>query len=177
MNGCLGGLVGITANCSVVAPWAAVMIGLASGLVYVLSSKLLVMLKIDDAVDAIPVHFFCGIWGCIATGLFASPVHTGLAYGNDEKVGIFYGSGSLIAVELAGVGFIMLWVGGTMTPFFLVLNALGMFRVDPLEEKVGLDISHHKGAAYDLTGPSAGDVDMLAEKRATAHGEKYEEHA
>jgi len=175
MNGCLGGLVGITANCSVVAPWAAVMIGLASGLVYVMSSKLLVMLKIDDAVDAIPVHFFCGIWGCIATGLFASPVHTGLAYGNDEKVGLFYGSGSLIAVELAGIAFIIAWTAGIMTPFFLILNALGMFRVDPLEEEVGLDISHHKGAAYDLTTADKSAIDELAEKKATAHGEKFDE--
>ena len=175
MNGCLGGLVGITANCSVVAPWDAVMIGLASGLVYVKSFKLLVMLKIDDAVGAIPVHFFCGIWGCIATGLFASPVHTGLAYGNDEKVGLFYGSGSLIAVELAGIAFIIAWTAGIMTPFFLILNALGMFRVDPLEEEVGLDISHHKGAAYDLTTADKSAVDELVEKRATAHGEKFDE--
>jgi len=57
-----------------------------------------------------------------------------------------------------------------MTPFFFALNMLGMFRVDPIEEKVGLDISHHKGAAYDLTGPAEGDVAELAEKRATAHG-------
>ena len=49
---------------------------------------------------------------------------------------------------------------------------LGMFRVDPLEEKVGLDMSHHKGAAYDLTGPDKEDVDILAEKRATAHGKE-----
>ena len=177
MNGCLGGLVGITAGCSTVEPWAAVFIGLISGIVYVGSSKLLVKLKIDDAVDAIPVHFFCGIWGCIATGLFAAPRHVGLAYSDGHSAGAFYGDSNLIVNEILGVGFIMLWVGGTMTPFFLALNALGMFRVDPLEEKVGLDISHHKGAAYDLTGPSAGDVDMLAEKRATAHGEKYEEHA
>lgn len=175
MNGALGGLVGITANCSVVEPWAAVLIGMGSGLVYVLSSKLLVKLKIDDAVDAIPVHFFNGIWGCIATGLFASPVHTGLAYGNSEQVGLFYGSGSLIAVELAGIAFIIAWTAGIMTPFFLILNALGMFRVDPLEEEVGLDISHHKGSAYDLSSADKDAVNQLAEKRATAHGEKFDE--
>merc|ERR1739844_473274 len=90
MNGCLGGLVGITANCSVVEPWAAVLIGLVSGIVYVFSSKLLVKLKIDDAVDAVPVHGFCGIWGCLATGIFASTDRVAFAYGIDTA-GVFYG--------------------------------------------------------------------------------------
>jgi len=161
MNGALGGLVGITANCAFVQPWAAVVIGSISGVVYVFSSKLLVMLKIDDAVDAIPVHGFCGAWGCIATGLFAT------------DYGLFYGHGaSLLGCELLGILFIIGWAGGVMTPFFIGLKMLGMFRVDAVEEKVGLDISHHKGAAYDLTGPNQEDVDTLVEKRATAHGKE-----
>ena len=40
------------------------------------------------------------------------------------------------------------------SPFFHILNVLGLFRVDTVEEEVGLDISHHKGAAYDLSGPT-----------------------
>jgi len=62
MNGALGGLVSITAGCSVVAPWAAFIIGIIGGWTYIFWSSLLVKLKIDDAVDAIPVHFGCGIW-------------------------------------------------------------------------------------------------------------------
>jgi len=160
MNGCLGGLVGITAGCSVVEPWASVIIGLISGIVYVGASKLLVLLKIDDAVDAIPVHFANGMWGCIAAGLFAAPRHTALAYGTAEY-GLFYGKWALIVNQILGVGFICLWVAGVMTPFFIGLNFLGMFRVDPLEEKVGLDISHHKGAAYNLDVADADDVNEL----------------
>lgn len=174
MNGSLSGLVGITANCSVVEPWAAVLIGLISGVVYVFSSKLLVLLKIDDAVDAIPVHFFNGIWGCIATAIFAAPRHTALAYSDDaaQNCGFLYTNANLLINELLGILFIIAWVGGVMTPFFLILNFFGMFRVDALEEKVGLDISHHKGSAYDLTGPEKEDVDILSEKRATAHGKE-----
>lgn len=149
MNGALGGLVGITGNCSVVEPWAAVVIGMISGFVYVLSSKLLVMLKIDDAVDAIPVHFFCGIWGCIATGLFAAPRLIAMTYGWDSA-GLFYGGGKLLGIECVGILFIFGWTAGLMTPFFFILKALGLFRVDPTEERVGLDISHHKGSAYDI---------------------------
>jgi len=167
MNGALGGLVGITANCSVVEPWAAVLIGIISGWVYVLASKLLVKLKIDDAVDAIPVHGFCGAWGCIATGIFGSTSRISFAYGIDGTGGILYGKGNLIAVEVIGVLLITVWCAAVMTPFFLLLNAMGMLRVDPLEEQVGLDISHHKGAAYDLTGPKTEDVDAL---RASKHG-------
>ncbi len=169
MNGCLGGLVGITAGCSVVEPWAALLIGLVAGVVYVFSSKLLVKLKIDDAVDAIPVHFFNGIWGCIATGLFAAPRHLAAA-GYGDVPGLFYGEGKLLACEIYGVLFIIGWVSLVMIPFFLGLKMLGIFRVDPLEEQVGLDISHHKGAAYDISAPNQAAVDELAEKRATAHG-------
>lgn len=56
-----------------------------------------------------------------------------------------------------------------MTPFFIALRALGMFRVDPLEEEVGLDISHHRGEAYDLSGPKKEDVEELMEVRASRH--------
>ncbi len=163
MNGCLAGLVGITAGCSVVEPWAAAIIGVIAGIIYVFASKLLVLLKIDDAVDAIPVHFFNGMWGCIATGLFAAPRHTALAYGA-TNCGLFYSNGNLLVNEILGVGFILLWVGAVMTPFFIALNVLGMFRVDPLEEKVGLDISHHKGAAYDLSEPKKEDVELYVSK-------------
>lgn len=158
MNGALGGLVGITANCSVVEPWAAVLIGAVAGLVYVFASKLLVMLKIDDAVDAIPVHFFNGMWGCIATGIFASPRLVLQAY-NVDSGGFLYGKGgALLSCEIFGVLFIIAWTFGLMFPFFSVLRAVGWFRVDPVEEQVGLDISHHKGSAYDMSGPSADAV-------------------
>jgi Amt family ammonium transporter len=45
-----------------------------------------------------------------------------------------------------------------------------MFRVDALEEEVGLDISHHRGAAYDYSGPKEEDVQELLEERASKHG-------
>lgn len=160
MNGALSGLVGITAGCSVVAPWASFIIGIIAGWNYIFWSNLLVKLKIDDAVDAIPVHFGNGIWGCLAVGLFAEPSRVKLAYGDHKNWGLFYmnsdgGSGaSLLIAQICGVLWIITWVTIIMVPYFHVLNILGLFRVDSLEEEVGLDISHHKGAAYDLEGPS-----------------------
>jgi hypothetical protein len=71
-NGALSGLVvAITAGCSVVEPWASVLIGGLAGVFYVLSFDLLIKLRIDDFVSAIPVHLANGIWGLIAVGLFA----------------------------------------------------------------------------------------------------------
>merc|ERR1712127_561299 len=162
MNGALSGLVGITAGCSVVAPWAAVVIGIIAGWTYIFWSNLLVMLKIDDAVDAIPVHFGNGIWGCIAVGIFAKKEFLDKAYGTDHgHYGLIYNPGdwNLFGAQVCGVLWVTAWVGAIMTPYFLLLNVLGMFRVDALEEEVGLDISHHKGSAYDLSAPAADVVE------------------
>ncbi len=165
MNGCLSGLVAITAGCSVVAPWASVVIGLCAGLIYVSCSSLLIKLRIDDAVDAIPVHFFNGIWGCLSVGLFAAPSRMLLAYGSDQHVGWFYswgkgsGDANLLLCQIAGVAFIILWTVGIMLPFFSLLHIFNFLRIDPLEEKVGMDLSHHKGSAYDYSGPAKSDVD------------------
>lgn len=171
MNGALGGLVSITAGCSVVTPGCALVIGIIGGFVYYGFSKLLIKLKIDDAVDAVPVHFACGIWGCIAVGFFADPALMSVAGFNGDVPGIFYGGdGSLLACEICGVLWIIGWCGVLMTPFFIALKVLGLFRVDPQEEKVGLDISHHHGAAYDMSGPAQEDVEELMEVRASRHG-------
>jgi ammonium transporter, Amt family len=169
MNGALAGLVAVTAGCAVVNPWAAVIIGIIAGWVYYSFSKLLIALKIDDAVDAIPVHLGNGIWGIIAVGFFADPVHTSAAYSKEIK-GVFYGGGDLLLNQIIAVCWIIGWVSVMMTPFFIVLKCLGMFRVDALEEDVGLDISHHRGAAYDLTGPNKEDVEKLMEVQASRHG-------
>lgn len=69
-NGILAGLVGITAGCFNVQPWAAYVIGLITGLIYCLGCKLLVVLNLDDPVEATVIHGFCGMWGLIAIGIF-----------------------------------------------------------------------------------------------------------
>lgn len=69
-----------------VQPWAALIIGLISGVVYVFSSKLVSnVLKVDDPLDAAAVHGFCGAWGLIAAALFAAERHLASAYGVDHS--------------------------------------------------------------------------------------------
>ncbi|KAL7470320.1 hypothetical protein ACHAXS_010548 [Conticribra weissflogii] len=160
MNGALSGLVGITAGCSIVEPWASCLIGIVAGWTYIFWSSLLVKLRIDDAVDAIPVHFGSGMWGAIAVGLFAEPERTMRAFGDHGHYGWFYSwvngsaDASLLAAQICGVLWVVGWVTFIMFPYFHFLRLLGLFRVDALDEEVGLDISHHKGSAYDLSGPS-----------------------
>jgi len=51
--------------------------------------------------------------------------------------------------------------------FFMFINAMGWFRIDPLEEEVGMDISRHKGSAYDLTSASPDVVNKLNTSRSS----------
>lgn len=71
-NGILSGLVAITSGCAVVNNWGAFFIGLVAGCLYCFTSRTLKYCRIDDVVDAIPVHAACGMWGVIATSLFAT---------------------------------------------------------------------------------------------------------
>ena len=152
LNGALAGLVGITGCCAVIEPWAAVLIGFISGIFYLLCTDLLIKLRIDEAIDSIPVHMFGGVWGMVATGLFASPRKMQLVYGQDDHVGLFYAlarqgaDAKLLAANIVGVLYIMAFATAFMAPFFFILHKLGWFRADAVEELVGLD-SYMTGAA------------------------------
>ena len=66
LMGCLSGLVSITGGCAFMESWAAIIVGLLAGVLYLWGTDLMVKLGIDDAVDAIPIHMICGIWGSIS---------------------------------------------------------------------------------------------------------------
>jgi Amt family ammonium transporter len=157
MNGTLSGLVAITAGCGLMEPWAAVVTGFFAGIFYLLGSWLLVWIRLDDAVDAVPVHLVNGIWGLIATGLFASPTRLEQAFGTNDHPGAVYGQGgTLLGAQLVGALFILGWTLCTMAPFFLVLEYFGMFRTAAADEVVGLDRNLQGGF---LAG-SDGDIDL-----------------
>lgn len=149
MNGALSGLVAITSGCAVMDPGMAIVTGLFAGWIYMWTSSFLLRIKIDDAVDAIPIHMFNGAWGVIATGLFASPEKLELTYGNSDHPGLFYSfrnggvDAALFGSQLVAILFIVAWCLCTMLPFFLWLNYMGWLRADSLEELVGLDMSYH----------------------------------
>merc|ERR1711934_1289733 len=163
LNAALGGLVSITANCNVVEPWAALVIGVIGAFVYRYSSKLLIRLQIDDVINASPVHFFCGIWGLIATGLF---MDERLAGTGGHKYGCFMGDdGTLLGWQLCGIIVITLWTAVLTAVFLLPLHFLGMLRLSEEEEQLGLDGMMLKYSGQSVTGtpPSPASTKRTAE--------------
>ena len=148
MNGAMTGLVSVTAGCATIDPVGAVIVGVSAGIIYLGSSNLLLRLRIDDAIDGIPIHAFGGAWGMLTTGIFSTPDALLRAYGSNKHVGWLYSmihSGSMDATllvnQIIGVCFISAVILVIMTPFFFTLQHLKWLRVDAEREIIGLDAS------------------------------------
>jgi Amt family ammonium transporter len=143
-NGCLAGLVAITAPCAFVDTWAALLIGAIAGALVVLSVVFIDQtLRIDDPVGAISVHLTNGIWGTLAVGLFASPAYAG------PKPGLFYGGGfEQFWIQFLGVVLVGIWCLVTGFAVFYALKAAMGLRVPADEERSGLDVDEHGMQAY-----------------------------
>src|SRR3989454_12248691 len=93
LNGVLAALVAITAASGFVAPWAAVTIGLVSGFIAVVGVIAVERIGIDDPIGAVAVHGMSGVWGTLATGLFAVPLlakNLGTGHGGLGHPGLFH---------------------------------------------------------------------------------------
>jgi Amt family ammonium transporter len=142
LNGVIAALVAITAACAFVAPWAAIVIGLAAGSVAVLGVLLVERLRVDDPVGAVAVHGMAGVWGTLSLGLFALPSQAeSLATGQG---GFFYtGSFSQLGTQALGLVAVGLF---TFTASFGALWAMKKaagIRVEEEVETAGLDVSEH----------------------------------
>ena len=155
LNASLAGLVAITAPCDVTDCFGAIIIGAVAGLLVVFGVWLLdYVLRIDDPVGAVAVHCMNGIWGTIATGLFA----TTSAPGNDTLTGLFYGGGfTLLGKQLLGMFSVIAWTVVTITITFMIIKATVGLRVSEEEEIEGLDSCEH-GVASAYAGFSLMDV-------------------
>jgi Amt family ammonium transporter len=152
-NGFLAGLVAITCPCYWVSPTGAVLLGAVAGVLVYLGVELLEYLRIDDPIGAVPVHGFCGIWGTLSLGLFASGEYgaTGnFAPDNSAPLkGLFYGGGTqLLTAQAIGSAITCLAVFGVSMIMFYALNAIGILRISPEGEKEGLDLHEHGISAY-----------------------------
>ncbi len=142
-NGMLAGLVGVTAGCAYVEPWAAVVIGSVSGTLVVYSALFIEeKLKIDDPVGAISVHGVNGAWGIVAVGLFAVP---GLA----NRPGLVYGGLTQFLVQVAGVLACVVAVFVMARIMFFVIERVTSNRANDAEQEEGLDLSEMGVNAYN----------------------------
>jgi Amt family ammonium transporter len=147
INGCLAGLVAITAPCAFVTANAALIIGAIGGLLVVCAVKALDAFKIDDPVGAIPVHLVNGIWGTLAVGLFSWDKLTGAATGN----GLFSGGGmTLLMAQIQGIASVAIYTLVASFIFWYAIKAVMGLRVSREEEEEGLDIGEHGQSAYHI---------------------------
>ncbi|MFA5093898.1 MAG: ammonium transporter [Candidatus Omnitrophota bacterium] len=149
LNGCLAGLVAITAPCAWVEAWAAVVIGAIAGALVVVGVYFWENRGIDDPVGAVSVHGINGVWGLISVGLFADGTY-GLGSTSEPFVkGLFYGGGSgqLIA-QLIGAAVCVSWAFILGFAGFKLMDKMFGIRVSPHEELKGLDIPEHGTPAY-----------------------------
>jgi len=151
-NGALAGLVSITAGCSVVSPGSAVVIGLIGGAIYVASSRFLEYLKIDDPLDAAPVHGFCGFWGVLAAGIFSTTEIIIEAQYNETIQG--HSTGRRFLTQLIEGLCIMSWTVATSGVLFVAIDKTIGIRVSKELEMGGLDKTEHGGTAYTYSGDS-----------------------
>ncbi|MBN1557104.1 MAG: ammonium transporter [Lentisphaerae bacterium] len=128
LNGCLAGLVGITAGADVVSLKASIVIGAVAGVLVVVAVLLFDKAKLDDPVGALSVHLVCGVWGTLAVGVFCSE---------------FSVVTQLIGVVAAGA----LCCVSALVMFVAIKATLGL-RVSEEEELKGLDIGEHGMEAY-----------------------------
>lgn len=133
VNGSLGGLVGITAGCATMDPQFAVVTGLVAGVITLVGPALVSGAGLDDVVDAVSVHGFCGAWGTLAAGLF---------FAGD----LF--DANRVTVQAIGIAAGLTWGFGAALVMYLVIDKLFGLRASPLHEQRGLDFTEHAEVGY-----------------------------
>lgn len=144
-TGLVLGLVAITPGAGFVPIWASMVIGLVvSPICYFMMSVVKKKLGYDDALDAFGCHGIGGIWGGIATGIFASKSVNDVVRWD----GLVYGDWHLLWAQVVSIVItILIAVVGTLVCIFIV-KLFTPLRVTEIEERIGLDKSQHGEDAY-----------------------------
>jgi Amt family ammonium transporter len=142
--GAVVGLVAITPAAGYVTVTAAIIIGLAAGVFSNLVATWRAgRSKIDDTLDVFACHGIGGIWGSIATGLFAVAAVNGVS-------GLFYGNAGQLVSQMIAVAVVVPFAFFGSYLLLKLINIFSPLRVSPEEEDTGLDISQHGEEAYHL---------------------------
>jgi Amt family ammonium transporter len=142
LNGVIAALVAITAASGFVAPWAAVVIGFVAASIAVVAVPLVERIGIDDPIGAVAVHGLAGVWGTLATGLFAVPaLAANLATGRGGLV--YTGSFHQLGVQALGLVAVGTFTFTASFGCLWTLKRLWGIRVEEHVETAGLDVSEH----------------------------------
>ncbi len=144
-SGAVAGLVAVTPAAGFVGPLPAVVIGLVAGALCYMAILLKARLGYDDALDVVGVHGVGGLWGALATGLFAST-----AWNPDGANGLFFGNAHQFVVQAIGAGAAIVY---SMVITYIILKVIDVtvgLRVTTEEEVQGLDLTQHSELGYSL---------------------------
>lgn len=146
VNGSLAGLVSITAGCATMTPPWALLTGAVGGILCSLGSALMLRLRLDDVVGAVPVHGLAGAWGTLAAGLFFA----GDLFDQQR-----------VAVQMLGIIACFAWVFLTALILYLLIAMTTGLRAPAQHEQRGLDLTEHAEIGYpEFSVQSAYNTDI-----------------
>ena len=147
ITGAVAGLVAITPAAGFVEVGSAILIGAGATLVsYVFVAFVKPALKYDDSLDVFGVHGMAGMWGAIATGIFAIK-----GYGFDLKGGLLEGNSYQVVLQAKAVLFTALYSGVISFVLLKVIDLTIGLRTSEDGEKMGLDLTDHAETAYTVS--------------------------
>jgi Amt family ammonium transporter len=157
-TGAVAGLVAITPASGFVGPLAAIVIGIGVSFICFFAIRLKSRFGYDDTLDVFGVHGVGGMWGAVATGLFASK-----AINSAGADGLFSGGGfALVGKQLAAIGIsVTIAVVGTLIIANIVKAIMGL-RATGDEETSGLDLTQHGESAYGDPGYNSEELAGVA---------------
>ncbi len=142
-TGAIAGLVAITPAAGFVNPIGALIIGAVAGLICYYAVMIRTRSSVDDSLDVFAIHGVAGIWGAVATGVFADPSI------NPAGTGLLYGNAGQVLIQIEAVAVTVVFVAVATFVIAKIVDATIGLRVSEQEERVGLDLSQHGEIAYD----------------------------
>jgi len=143
-TGAVAGLVGITPAAGFVGPMSAIIIGAGASVIgFIFVAKIKPRLGYDDSLDVFGVHGMCGLWGALATGLFA---HQAIGGAN----GLFFGNAAQFMTQAVSAAITIVYSVIVTFIILKITDALVGLRVTEQQELIGLDLTLHHESGYTV---------------------------
>jgi len=149
-SGAVAGLVGITPAAGFVGPLASIAIGVGAGVLCYIAVAVKAKLGYDDSLDTFGVHAIGGLWGALATGIFASPALCTAFIGKEHPGGLIAGNAQQVVHQIVGAGATVVFAAVVSGILLVAIDKTIGLRVKSNEEDAGLDISLHGETGYSL---------------------------